>query len=106
MSPSIEQMVDISKNGLAGWVLKNQQAALVENTNDDNRWLQRPWESMQDDLKSALSVPIKAGKIVGCITLVRPKDNRFSIKDLELVSNMTSSIATTLFDTDKKENAE
>lgn len=106
VSPSIEQMAEISKNGLAGWVLKNQQAALVENTNDDNRWLQRPWESMQDDSKSALSVPIKAGKIVGCITLVRPKDNRFSVKDLELVTNMTGSIATTLFDSGKKENAE
>lgn len=106
VSPSIEQMVDISKNGLAGWVVKNQQAALVENTNDDSRWLQRPWESMQDESKSALSVPIKAGKIVGCITLVRPKDNRFSVKDLELVTSMTSSIATTLFDTEKKDNTE
>jgi D-sedoheptulose 7-phosphate isomerase len=106
VSPSIEQMVDVSKNGLAGWVVKNQQAALVENTNDDSRWLQRPWESMQDESKSALSVPIKAGKIVGCITLVRPKDNRFSVKDLELVTSMTSSIATTLFDTEKKDNTE
>ncbi len=104
VSPSIEQMDDISKNGLAGWVVKNQQSALIENTNDDDRWLQRPWENMQDDLKSALSVPIKAGKIVGCITLVRPNDNRFSIKDLELVTNMTSSIAPALFSPAEKEN--
>jgi D-sedoheptulose 7-phosphate isomerase len=104
VTPSVEQMVDISKNGLAGWVVKNQQAALIENTNEDNRWLQRPWENMKDDSKSALSVPIKAGKIVGCITLVRPKENRFSIKDLELVTNMTSSLAPALFSSDEKEN--
>lgn len=91
-SPSIDQLFDISQNGLAGWVVKNKQAAIVENTSDDSRWLQRPWEVDHNDSKSALSIPIKAGNIVGCITLVRPKENRFSIKDLELVTNMTSSI--------------
>jgi D-sedoheptulose 7-phosphate isomerase len=92
ISPSIDQLLDISKNGLAGWVLKNQQAAIVESTSEDSRWLQRPWEVERHDSKSALSIPIKAGNIVGCITLVRPKENRFSIKDLELVTNMTSSM--------------
>ncbi len=92
ISPSIDQLFDISQNGLAGWVMKNRQAAIVENTSDDSRWLQRPWEVDHNDQKSALSIPIKAGNIVGCITLVRPKENRFSIKDLELVTSMTSSI--------------
>jgi GAF domain-containing protein len=92
VSPSIEQLLDISQNGLAGWVVKNKQATIVENTNDDARWLQRPWELDHQESKSALSIPIKAGNIVGCITLVRPKENRFSIKDLELVTSMTSSI--------------
>ena len=92
VSPSIEQLLDISQNGLAGWVVKNKQAAIVESTNDDTRWLHRPWELDHQESKSALSIPIKAGNIVGCITLVRPKENRFSIKDLELVTSMTSSI--------------
>jgi len=92
VSPSIEQLLDISQNGLAGWVVKNKQAAIVESTNDDSRWLHRPWELEHQESKSALSIPIKAGNIVGCITLVRPKENRFSIKDLELVTSMTSSI--------------
>jgi hypothetical protein len=98
ISHSIEQLFDVSKNGLAGWVMKNKQAAIVDNTSDDSRWLQRPWEVDRNDPKSALSIPIKAGNIVGCITLVRPKENRFSIKDLELVTSMTSSIEPALND--------
>lgn len=102
INPSVEQLIDISQNGLAGWVVKNQQAALVDNTTDDHRWLRRPWEIEQADSKSALSVPIKVGKVVGCITLVRPKEKRFSIKDLEIVTNMTSSIAPAILDSDEE----
>jgi len=104
ISPSIEQLFDISQKGLAGWVVKNKQAAIVENTSDDSRWLQRPWEADHNDPKSALSIPIKAGNIVGCITLVRPKENRFSIKDLELVTSMTSSIEPALNNGNEVEN--
>jgi D-sedoheptulose 7-phosphate isomerase len=93
LSPTLDQLIDISQNGLAGWVVKNQQSALIESTSDDQRWLRRPWETEEEDSKSAISVPFKSGKVVGAITLVRPKNNRFSIKDLELVTNMASSFA-------------
>jgi len=106
VSPSIEQLLDISQNGLAGWVVKNKQAAIVESTNEDSRWLQRPWELDHQESKSALSIPIKAGNIVGCITLVRPKENRFSIKDLELVTSMTSSIEPALNKPNKDQDTE
>ncbi len=92
-APTKTQLAEISKHGLAGWVVKNQQAALIENTHHDQRWLQRPWDKEEANSKSAISVPIKAGKITGCITLVRPQENRFSIQDLEIVSNMAASLA-------------
>ncbi len=104
ISPSIEKLLDINQNGLAGWVMKNQQPALIDNTSDDKRWLKRPWEVEKSDEKSALSVPIKAGNIVGSITLVRPKENRFSIKDLELAIDMTSSITPALNNVENKKN--
>ncbi|PKO13710.1 MAG: hypothetical protein CVU39_17935 [Chloroflexi bacterium HGW-Chloroflexi-10] len=97
LSPTLDQLIDISQNGLAGWVVKNQQSALIESTSDDQRWLRRPWETEEEDSKSAISVPFKSGKVVGAITLVRPKNNRFSIKDLELVTNMASSFAPAIF---------
>lgn len=102
VSPPMDKLHEISQKGLAGWVVKNKQAALVDNTSSDNRWLQRPWEVEKPDSKSALSIPIKAGNIIGSITLVRPKENRFSIKDLELVTNMTSSMEPALNKIDSK----
>ncbi len=108
VSPSMEKLLEISQNGLAGWVVRNKQPALVDNTSSDNRWLQRPWEVEKQESKSALSVPVKAGNIIGSITLVRPKENRFSIKDLELVTNMTSGMEPTLnhIDSTLEENDE
>ncbi|MFN2196147.1 MAG: SIS domain-containing protein, partial [Anaerolineales bacterium] len=38
------QLRDIFEHGLAGWVVENRQAALIDNTRDDPRWLQRKWE--------------------------------------------------------------
>jgi D-sedoheptulose 7-phosphate isomerase len=102
VSPSMDKLMDISQNGLAGWVVKNKQAALIDDTDDDQRWLKRPWEDQEAVSKSALSIPIKAGNIIGSITLVRPKENRFSIKDLELVTSMTSSIEPALNDVEPK----
>ncbi|MAT44701.1 MAG: hypothetical protein CL609_20390 [Anaerolineaceae bacterium] len=93
LEPTQNQLTEISQHGLAGWVVKNQQAALIENTNNDQRWLQRPWDGKPTSSRSAISVPIKSGKVIGCITLVRPQENQFSIKDLEIVSNMASSLA-------------
>ncbi|OJX39550.1 MAG: hypothetical protein BGO78_13665 [Chloroflexi bacterium 44-23] len=104
VSPSIEKLLEINQNGLAGWVVKNQQAALIDNTNDDKRWLKRPWEVEKQNEKSALSIPIKAGNIIGSITLVRPKENRFSVKDLELAIDMTSSITPALTNVENKKN--
>lgn len=108
VSPSMEKLLEISQNGLAGWVVRNKQPALIDNTSSDNRWLQRPWEVEKQESKSALSVPVKAGNIIGSITLVRPKENRFSIKDLELVTNMTSGMEPTLnhIDSTMEENDE
>ncbi len=93
LKPTQNQLTEISQHGLAGWVVKNQQPALIENTNNDQRWLQRPWDGQPTSSRSVISVPIKSGKVIGCITLVRPQENQFSIKDLEIVSNMASSLA-------------
>ncbi len=104
LEPTQTQLAEISKHGLAGWVVKNQQAALIESTNNDQRWLHRPWEGQIPASKSVISVPIKSGKVIGCITLVRPKENQFSIKDLEIVSNMASSLAPAIIASNHHQN--
>jgi PAS domain S-box-containing protein len=75
------------EHGLAGWVARHRQAVLVEDTNQDERWLPR-----QDDLpgkaasKSAVSVPILAREnLVGVMTFVHPQPGFFTQSHLSLV---------------------
>lgn len=75
---------DVLHNGLAGWVVKNRQPAIVSNTNEDPRWLQREYDnSDQKYTKSALSVPLIFGNhVLGVLTLTRPFEKQFTEKDL------------------------
>lgn len=82
-----EQLRITIERGLAGWVIRKQKAALVPNTNDDERWISRPDAS--SDLispKSAVCSPILArDNLVGVITLVHPTPGFFGEEHLELV---------------------
>ncbi len=92
LEPPMEQLSEIHRHGLAGWVIKNNIPALIKSTVDDHRWLQRPWELSQKSSRSALSVPFTTQEgILGSITLVHPNVDRFSKEDLEFVSNMAAA---------------
>lgn len=75
------------EHGLAGWVARRQQAVLVNDTSQDERWLQRPDDAEdRTGSKSALSVPVLAReKLVGVMTLVHPQPGFFSQEHLDLV---------------------
>lgn len=73
--------------GLAGWVVKNRKAALVPDTSNDVRWLQRPDDAPErSGAKSAVCAPLMVGeRLVGVITLAHPTPGFFNQKHLELV---------------------
>jgi D-sedoheptulose 7-phosphate isomerase len=90
----VDQLSDIVKNGLAGWVVENRQAALVTNTADDPRWLPSAWETVSPSQRSALSVPLLTrDRVVGVVTLVYPEAGRFTMEDLALLTAITISIS-------------
>ncbi|HSF81189.1 MAG TPA: GAF domain-containing protein [Anaerolineales bacterium] len=85
---SVAQQLHVTiEHGLAGWVLRNQQAALILDTSKDERWLQRPDDALdKTGPKSAVCAPILAREqLVGIITLVHPTPNFFNTDHLELV---------------------
>jgi D-sedoheptulose 7-phosphate isomerase len=90
-----EDLTDVVEHGLAGWVVENRQAALVENTGDDPRWLKRGWE--QQDVtssRSALSVPLMThDRVVGVVTLVHPQAGRFTMEDLALLTAIAVTVS-------------
>ncbi len=89
-TPNPEQLDLVVEKGLAGWVIKHRQPALITNTSADPRWMQR-----QDDHgeRSILSVPLMtADRVVGVVTLGYPQAGRFTMEDLA----MLTAIAVTL----------
>ncbi|MBK5107061.1 MAG: GAF domain-containing protein [Anaerolineales bacterium] len=82
-----KQLAATLNDGLAGWVIRNQQGALLEDTSQDDRWLKRPDdEANQTGAKSAVCVPLIAHQnLVGVMTLVHPEPNSFTSAHLELI---------------------
>jgi PAS domain S-box-containing protein len=71
--------------GLAGWVLKNRQAALVTDTTKDPRWGRRPDDEMVG-AKSAIAAPLLGrARVVGVLTLVKTPADTFDNDDLSLM---------------------
>jgi len=73
--------------GLAGWVVRNRQAALARDTSQDERWLSRQYEPAEKTRpKSAVCAPLLTrDMLVGVITLVHPRPNFFTEEHLTLV---------------------
>jgi two-component system, NtrC family, sensor histidine kinase KinB len=85
---TLEQVADILRHGLAGWVVQNRQPALLADTSQDQRWLRRPDDALdRTGPKSAVCLPIlMAGdQLVGVLTIVHPKTGFFNQDRFELL---------------------
>jgi len=82
-----QQLRDTVEHGLAGWVLKNREPALITDTSQDERWLHRPDDAKKKTgAKSAVCMPLLAREqLVGVLTLVHSQPNAFGIEHLELM---------------------
>lgn len=88
-----DHLLDTLQKGLAGWVIKNRQPALVIDTHQDTRWLRRGWE-YQNHSRSAISVPLAAdGDITGVLTLVHRRAGWFKESDLMLLIAVASNLS-------------
>jgi len=81
------QLQVIFKQGLAGWVAKNRQAVLIDDTSQDKRWLRRPDDEEEaTGPKSAVSVPLQVrDQLIGVMTLVYSSPGFFKQEHLELL---------------------
>ncbi len=81
--------------GLAGWVMRNQQAAIVYDTETDSRWHAFPDDP--EPVRSVLCVPFKNdNNVLAVLTLVHPEPNRFNDYHLELVTIVANQAAMAL----------
>ena len=81
------QLKETVERGLAGWVVKNNQPALVPDTSLDNRWLRRPDDDRsRSGAKSAICVPLLAREhLAGVLTVVHPVPGFFKEEHLVLI---------------------
>lgn len=85
----VGQVMDI---GLAGWVARHRQAALVTDTEQDPRWF--PLPNIPYVVRSALVVPVFSGpRKLGILTLTHPEVGHFNQDDLELMQAAADQMA-------------
>lgn len=84
---TVESLKSTLGQGLAGWVVRSRQPALVSDTRLDARWLRRPDDdSERSGPKSAICVPVLArDTLVGVLTLVHATPNFFTNDHLALL---------------------
>jgi PAS domain S-box-containing protein len=82
-----QQLRATFERGLAGWVLRNNQAVLIPDTSKDERWLRRPDDdNTRTGPKAAVSAPITSrDQVIGVMTLVHPTPHTFTSEHLALV---------------------
>ncbi len=75
------------EKGLSGWVVRHRQVAVVDDTNQDARWMPRQYEDDEKQLpKSAVCAPLLTReKLVGVITLVHPQPFFFTTDQVALI---------------------
>lgn len=85
-----QQAKDTLKQGLAGWVVWNREAALVPDTSQDVRWLLRPDDSEErSGSKSAICLPLSArDELVGVLTIVHPQPMFFNQEHYDLLKSI------------------
>jgi PAS domain S-box-containing protein len=92
-TPVTEEIVpQILDKGLAGWVVRHKEGAIVFDTRNDERWL-----ALTDDhlaTRSAVAVPLlRQERVVGVLTLSHPEPNGFSEEHLDLLLSIANQAA-------------
>ncbi|MFZ5916729.1 MAG: GAF domain-containing protein [Chloroflexota bacterium] len=84
--------------GLAGWVLETQEAVIVPDVTQDERWLK---DDEEHQSKSALAVPLLLGDAApGVLLLFHPRPDYFTEDHLQLVMTIGYQLASAINNAD------
>lgn len=88
MPLTVPQAGGILKRGLAGWVIRTRQAALVNDSSQDERWLRlEDDQAAKSGAKSAVCLPLTMrDQLIGVLTIVHPIPNFFTQEHLALLT--------------------
>ena len=87
------QLAQYAERGLAGWVARAKQGALIANVETDERWYKIA-DSPFEGPKSVLAVPLLwHDQVVGVLTLVHTQPGFFTENDLALLTAIADQAA-------------
>lgn len=79
------RMEPLARDGLAGWVIRNRQGAVVPNTAMDSRWLETEASAGMGP-RSVVAAPLLAGgRLLGMMTISHDTPDHYRQADLELL---------------------
>lgn len=79
-------------DGLARWVIQHKQGVIINNTAEDERWVELP--DYPSNGGSVLSVPfLQDEHVIGVFTLMHPKPGHFSEHHLRLMTIVANQVA-------------
>jgi PAS domain S-box-containing protein len=85
----------VLQQGLAGWVGRHRQLAVIDDTQLDERWVKLPQEPYT--ARSVLCVPLLRGKsLLGLITLMHSQTKHFHPKSVHLMQAIADQMALVL----------
>ena len=77
--------------GLAGWMIENRSAVIVDDTSTDPRWVDRPESSSH---RAVLGVPlISNDEVIGVMMLFHSETGAFTMQQLDLVEVAAIQVA-------------
>ncbi len=88
------QLKAMLEHGLAGWVFRTGEAALVPDTSADERWMPMLRDDDASDRRSAICVPLVVkDQRVGVFTVVHPQPHAFTEEHLAGVQAMANLVS-------------
>lgn len=84
----------VLESGLAGWVLRHGQSALIDDTDRDPRWYQ---SSHDYHARSAMSVPlVLSDAVIGVVSVAHSRHSAFNAQKLRLLTILANQAATAI----------
>jgi signal transduction histidine kinase len=81
----------LQHEGLAGWIIENRSAVIVNDTSSDPRWVNRPQST---DHRAVLGVPLITNEeVIGVLMLFHSQTGAFTMQQLDLVEAAAIQVA-------------
>lgn len=83
---------EVMNRGLGGWLVKHNRADIIEDINQDERWIMLPDD--REETGCAIGIPLSSpNRIVGVLILNHPQPGYFNREHMALLETIGASVA-------------